>query len=927
MKKLLALMAIVFLALSFSFAQSGQTGKLTGKVLDSEGKPLPGVTVTIKSPQMVAPRMDTVTNVNGTFRFPSLQPGTYEVSFQLEGFKKVVRTGILVNAGKTTSIDVSMEIAEIEEEIVVEGESPTIDRQNTTKTATLDTEFIETIPATRTLGTYFNMTPGTTSDTSHGGSVRDNTYNIDGVNTADPSVGTEAVFFSMDTVEEISVQTGGLSAEHGQVRGAVVNAVSKSGGNEFHGKINMYYRGEDFQSNNTKGTPLEGEESGFKYEMEPGFSIGGSIVKDKLWFFANASFWKQERIVSGYPYDKDEETGVDQYRPYPYLKLTFQPNQDNRIIASYRYSDILRHHRGASRYNTEDTTWEQETPTHIFNLHYTRFFGSSFFMNIKGFAYITEFNLLAKNDKPNFYEYTTGLNSQSYGYSDLYKRNRYSINADGTLFIEDFLGSHEWKIGAEFMLGYTTRELVWNRHPVNGMSFITTYNGAPWYGTYYEPYNQKNESRNISAYIQDTWNISSKLTANVGLRYDHMQGIYPPQLEDEGTQTLFGYTYNRGISESQTAYTWNTLAPRLGLIYDVFGDGKTILKTSFSRYYMANLTQWVSRGNPNGWVYYGAYLNPDYTTGPAFSIALSGPEYAPKYGYGDYGFNCPYNDEFIIGIEQQIGEDWSVGVRYIKKWDKKLLEDADSNNLDIEELMSNENYDWLNYSPVNVTDPYDGSTVTFWNQLGVYPASQYIINPPDAERNYDGVEFTLDKRYSNGWQLKTSYVYAKSEGLIGTGFNASWSGTALYENPNSHENMYGRFPLERRHQFKLQGMVKGPLGVNLGGYFRYLSGHRYTRAVRSGDLGVSLSQGSATVNAEKRGSYGYPALYILDLKLEKMFKIGKTSFTVFGDVFNVFNSNETTNVYTISSNPAIDFQQVEGIQDPRIFRIGARFEF
>jgi len=927
MKKLLLFNLMFFLVIAFGFSQTGQTGKIQGTVFDEEETPLPGVAVTITSPSLIAPEINRITNLYGVFRFPSLPPGTYQVTCELEGFNRSIRKGIIVSVAKTTSLEITMGMATIEEEIVVEGVSPVVDRQTTTKTATIDTEFITAIPATRTFGTYFSMTPGTTGGTSHGGSVRDNVFSIDGVNVTDAVVGTEALFFSMDTVEEISVQTGGLSAEHGQIRGAVVNAVSKSGGNEFHGSINMYYRGENFQSDNTKGTPLEGEETGFKYEMEPGINLGGPIIKDKLWFFVNASFWKQERIVSGYPYDKDEATGVDQLRPYPYLKLTFQPNQDNRFIFNYRFSDIRRHHRGASRYETEDTTWEQETPTHVVNLHYTRFFGANFFINVKAFAYISDFSLFAKNDEPYYWEYTTNLSSGSYGYDDLNPRDRYSIQVNGTLFIEDFIGSHEIKTGVEYMLGIGGRTLEWRRHPVNGMTFVNLYNGDPWYGTWYAPYDVVEKSRNISFYIQDAWNISSRLTANVGLRFDNMAGIYPPQMEDEGEQELFGYTYNRGITESQTAYTWNTLSPRLGLIYDLLGDGKTMIKASFSRYYIANLTQWISRGNPNGWVYYSAYINPDWTTGNVFSVGISGPEYAPKYGYGDYDFKPAYTDELVIGFEREIFADASLGIRYIRKWDRNLIEDVNANNIDIDKLLSSGEYDWINYTQVNATDPNDGSTVTFWEQLATYPADAYMVNPPDAIRDYDGVEITFDKRYSHGWQLKASYVWQDSRGLIGTDFGDSWSGTGYYENPNSHINAIGRFPDERRHQVKMQGMVKGPFGINFGTYFRYLSGRRYTRQIRSADLGLSLYQGNQTIYAVERGSNGYPGLIIWDVKLEKEFRIGRTAFAVFGDVFSVFNGNKETDVYTISSNTSIEYGKIEAIQDPRIFRIGARFEW
>lgn len=937
MRKALLSCFLFLFVLSAGFSQTGQVGALQGRVVDENGAPLPGVTVTISSPSLVTPEMFRVTNVNGVFRFPSLPPGEYEVVFELQGFKTVVRRGIIVSSATTTSLDITMAMATIEEQIVVEGVSPTIDTVKTTKTVKIDENFIVSIPAVRTLGNYFNMTPGVTGNTAHGGSVRDNVYSVDGVNTADPVVGTEALFFSVDTVEEISVQTGGLPAEYGQVQGAIVNVVSKSGGNEFHGSGTFYYRGEKFQSDNTVGTPLEGEKSGFKYELEPGINVGGPIIRDKIWFFLNASYWKQASLVSGYPYDQPEEEPVDQLRPYPYFKLTYQPNQDNKFVASYRYSDIRRNHRGASRFNTVDTTWKQKTATHVINLHYTRFFGANFFMNVKAFAYISQFDLLAKNDQPVFVEYTTSRRSGSYGYDDLNPRDRYSIAVDATLFVENALGSHEIKSGVEYLQGVGGRTLNFRDHPQNPYSadgyylyYIMNYLGEPFYGVWYAPYQVKEHSQNIGLFVQDAWTITRRLTANIGLRFDRMQGIYPPQMQDEGTRTLpvYDIEYNRSVTKRTTAYTWNTLSPRAGLVFDVTGDGKTTLKASFARYYIANLTQWVTRGNPNGFVsFYGA-LNPDYSLAALWDFGVAGPEYVPKYGYGNFKFKTPYTDEYIIGIERELFRDTAFGVRYIRRMSRNNIEDADATYLNLDKLLTTGEYEWYYYEPVTVTDPYDDAEQTFYNRTALLVSDWYMINPPDANRDYDGVEVTLTKRYSHGWQLQASYVWQKSRGLVGTDFSDSWSGTGYYDNPNAHINAIGRFPLERTHQFKLQGTVLLPMGFNLGGYLRYLSGGRYTRQIRYKDItGTELNQGNVTIYAEPRGSRRLPDLMILDLRLEKRFKIYRTTFSVFVDMFNVFNCNLATSVNAISSHPTIPFNQMLSIHDPRIFRLGARFEF
>ncbi len=927
LKKLLLTTMVVLLLAPFAWAQMQQTGSLSGTVKDAEGVPIPGFEVVIKSPALILPQLTAVTNENGVYRFPTLAPGFYEVTFQLEGFKTIVRREIRVLVGQTAFVDVTVELGAIEEQIVVSGQAPTIDRQKTTRTANLDRTFLSSIPATRNLGTYFNMTPGVTGDTAHGSSVRDNAYNLDGVNLADATVGTPGVFFGMDIMEEISVQTGGLSAEHGSVRGAVVNVITKSGGNRFSGSASMYYRGEKFQSDNTKGTPLEGRTSGFKYEMEPGVTLGGPVIKDKLWFFMNLSFNKSESFVAGYPYDQATDVPPDDFRPFPYIKFTLQPDKDNKFVLSYNLSDIRRNHRGASMYQTVDTTWKQLTPTHVFNFHYTRLFGADFFMNFKIGMALSKFDLLAKNDQAAFYNYNTGQYWGSYGYDDMNLRDRYQFNTDGTFFIDGFGGSHEMKIGAEVQYGKTGRAMNFRNVGPHDWYYVMYYMGAPYQATHYRNLDKRENMLNFGAFWQDTWSVGSRLTLNLGIRFDHQVGIIPKQNESAVDAVLipgYPYIYNTAVPEALTALKWTTLSPRAGFVFDLTNDSKTLLKGSYSRYTMANITQWFSGANPNGFVAYGGRVDANLNMTVLQSIGLPNPT---TMGYPGYDLKAPYIDEVTIGIEREFATDWSVGARYIRKWDRNLQEQADASQLDLEKLLSGGGYDWYNWTPVNVTDPYNGQSITFWNRKTLKVADNYAINPPDAIRDYQGFEFTLNKRFSNRWSMNASYVYAKSTGLIGTDFNASWGGTALYTNPNAHTNLTGSLSLERPHQIKLQGLWQGPLGINLSAYYRFLSGLPYARSIRSLDVGLTLAQGTATILAEESGSRRMPDLSILDLRVEKVFRIGKTSFGVFADIFNALNANKATAVVTTSGHPTLVFEQMTGIQDPRMFRAGFKFEF
>jgi hypothetical protein len=415
---------------------------------------------------------------------------------------------------------------------------------------------------------------------------------------------------------------------------------------------------------------------------------------------------------------------------------------------------------------------------------------------------------------------------------------------------------------------------------------------------------------------------------NLGIRYEYNSLVWPVQGKGQ-PETYDIYTVDRSVYKKTTAYKWNNIVPRFGAIYDLFADGTTLLKASFGRYIIPNQMGFANLAHPNGWFGFIEFYTPDGSD-MLFYIpwAIPGAQGA-TIGYNDYDMKAAYTDELTVSLERELFEDWSISLRYIKKWDKDLIHKVDAAQLDIDKLMETGELDWSkNWVEVSATDPYNNQPVTFYSQLDTSATQGYIVNPPGAERNYDGMEVHLKKRYSHGWAINMSYVYANSRGLISTARGGEALSTSdFYNNPNYHVNRDGRLPLERRHQFKVQGLMKGPWGVNISGYFRAMSGQRYTRSIRSRDLGLALGGGQQTIMAEERGTNGYPFLTILDLRLEKAFKINNVNLSVFVDCFNVFNNNKALEYYTTSSNAGLPYLKLEELQDPRIFRLGARIEF
>jgi hypothetical protein len=385
-----------------------------------------------------------------------------------------------------------------------------------------------------------------------------------------------------------------------------------------------------------------------------------------------------------------------------------------------------------------------------------------------------------------------------------------------------------------------------------------------------------------------------------------------------------------------TMFKWADLAPRVGVIYDLFSDGKTLLKASWSRYILPNQTGWINLAHPNGWFGYYQYLNPDGSLIPGKVTLWAMPggfqNRGAQIGYKNYGLKAGYTDELAIGLEKELFADFSVGARYIRKWDRNQPNMVDAAQLDIDKLMTTGETDWSkNWTSKTVVDPFNGQTKTFYEKINLTAAEVYIVNPPGLNRDYNGFVLTVNKRYSHGWALNLSYVYAKSTGLLTTTRADESLGGAVggfFQRPNAHPNANGPLPLARRHQVKFQGLIKGPFGVNLSGYFRYLSGLPISRTVSNNYLGLSLKE-NVTIYADQRGTSGYlPAVTQLDLRLEKTFRLQPVTFGIFADCFNIFNRGVSTGVWTNSSNTSANYYlKMTSINDPRIVQLGARIEF
>ncbi|HKO01407.1 MAG TPA: TonB-dependent receptor, partial [Thermoanaerobaculia bacterium] len=292
-RSLFIILLIVLFIATPAFTQT-TTGSASGVVTASDGNPLPGTTVAISSPSLQGTRT-AVTDGSGAYHFFNLPPGDYRLTFTLEGFRSVSKTA-RVSLGTKATIDVSLALSAVTEEMTVTAAAPVLDTTSSSLGTNLDVRAIETLPTGRNYASIVQVAPGVSSDANpsngqqstisvYGSSGAENAYFIDGVNTTNMEYGFQGKELNFEFISEVDVKTGGYEAEFGRSTGGIINVITKSGGNEFHGDAFGYYDNDSLQSNAKSVVSDSGTPAGFT-RKDFGLDAGGYLMRDKLWFFA-----------------------------------------------------------------------------------------------------------------------------------------------------------------------------------------------------------------------------------------------------------------------------------------------------------------------------------------------------------------------------------------------------------------------------------------------------------------------------------------------------------------------------------------------------------------------------------------------------------------------------------------------------------------
>ncbi len=911
-----ALAAACLLAGGVDASAQEFTGSIYGRIVDPSHALMPGVTITVEGPAIQG-RRTAESEANGSYRFLYLPPGEYRVTFQKAKFKKIVYEGAKVEVDKTVTMNVTMQIAEVEDTVVVTGRSPIVDVQNAAVGTNFSQKWLDDIPTQRDIMALLAATPGitmprvdvggNTAGTQSAyrayGLVGQSITTVDGVNITEGSAGVGA-YLDYGALAEAKVSAAGNSAEVA-VAGAAVTTVVQSGSNTQHGEA--FY---DFKPGGTI-PPYTGVENFLRYR-DVNAELGGPFIKDRLWYFG--SFRDQYNQFSTAMSDKPIAEGGTAGQPFSTetteytLKLNSQLSRQSTLTFMTQWGRKYQPFRGGSggdayQFPTESTA-HQNSWSAIGKVNYMRVLSNRATLDASVNFYGTEFPLKAHTDKTPIIDEVTFLRSGAYNTPSLTQDRRWHYNATLTLYADH----HDMKIGYMFQ-HYAPRFTAYGAPgPADtaGHFYITTTSGVPTsFATDNGPVWNVNVLRNHAMFFQDKFQVLPKLTINYGIRFDQYHSSYPEQRF--GVNGDVGPFVVQTVTPARHVATFNTLVPRVALIYDVFGNSKTALKASWGRYATNPAAQIASSVNPIDLITKKYAWDTSYlTTDPAVAATRITPAYVatlePIFGGRqltptavDPNLKDSYTDEFTFGVEQEIVTNLRGYATVIRKAQKNMV-----GTLDRLRTASA-------YTPVLAVDPgpdgvagnADDRTITVY-ETGVPPDTTdlYLTNKPIGD-TYDTIEVGVTKRMSDHWHLISGFDWTKRN--LSSLFSEDPNIVAW--NSNNTQTTGWTFKASGSYLFKW--------GVMVGASYNAMKGEPYARFFTVTQPYLTLAdpsrtsplvQGNMTIVAEKAGTYFLPAIHIVNVRVQKEFVIRTTQrFQVMMNIFNFTDAKTSTGVNQTTS--------------------------
>jgi hypothetical protein len=956
-------------------AQQG-TSEIGGRVVDQQGAVLPGVAIVVTNEDTGVFR-EVVSGADGSYFLSQMVPGRYRVTARLEGFKSLERQGIVIEVGRTQTLDLTLDVGALAETITVTGDSPLVDLSSAEVGGHISAQELTDLPAANRSymafvgsvpGAQFVPTTGFLNDTmlANGQPAAANNVSFDGSTNIDDlrgsNVGGQARAAN-ETIQEVQVMTNQFDAEYGRASGAVINAVTKSGTNQISGSVFDFFTGKAvtakdyFTRQDNRPKPDVGK-------TEWGATVGGPILRNKLFFFGSLERLGQSRNQSGTFPDRPEfsYSNTDDVSAWnTFWRIDHQVNASNtwafRHQREYAPQFFVIETNQTEESHDDETDLDQTvvgtwttvvSNTKVNTARFGGTFESTVHSNPRARALDASFGRCVPCDRgiitgqallPPRLRYQS-FDIQADDTADFSLDNAYSYEDTFSWFIPDKLGRHEAKFGGK----YTH---IWISNPAN-----TEANGSYLFGhnltfnpadprTYPERLNIRvpgirdyELNANVwELYAQDKWQVKPGLTLSLGVRYD----LEVVPINEEGNP-LFPDPNKYPVDK-------NNFAPRLGVIWNPDGEGKAVVRAGYGVFYDRTLLGTIddflfARKYSNSFI--ASFPQNAADPGPARGQLPTDPtlntptitELTPAvrayvnslYPPGTIRRNTgtvvwddpertqPYFHQMSVGYEREVLTGFSVSADYVRMLGRDMFLNPD--------LNIGSRVDASRTGRIDFTDPYGVLNPSLTAGETPYVSVVRLMTTKYGYTNYDALNVSVEKRYGTFWSIRGAYSLSYSRGVATTqaGTPAFQVGTDL-----NLEEFEAPADVDRRHNLAVSGRMQIPKtgGVTLSGTLRMLSGTPYTLfdsnvdADQNGVLFDPLPAGTysgtapgSMQNVEYRGgrngTYG-PGFVQLDLRAGYRARLGaRRTLDVFCDVFNATNhANFINPTVAIPGNAAL----------------------
>jgi len=993
-----AVMCLLLLPTATS-AQGTSAASIAGVVRDPSGGVLPGATVEVASPALIEKVRTTVTDAQGQYRIIELRSGTYTLTVTLPGFSTFKREGLELPPSFTATVNIELRVGALEETVNVSGATPLVDIQNLTQQKQISRALLDAVPTAKSmLGMAALMpavvTPQNAEDVGGSKGEQSVRVSVHGGKTNDQRLLQDGMIYNHLTLEgtgrvgyinplgadEIVIDVGTMGSAEYELGGAMVNAIPKDGGNRFSGTGFVAWMGHQLQSDNfTDDLKTQGLKSvnGVRSVYDNNVALGGPILKDRIWFFTAHRRWGVTRRVANlfrdastnYLFVPDlnrpaEPTEADVDHGF---RLTMQATPKNKFTFSYDWQKNLQEQltgqleRGTLAVEANGAycqyfyltqgTWTYPASNKLLFSAGSTWVKSQWGSDLGQDIFMADWQtcLNGNPDKVSIVDNTRGFTYHGTGNRNIAKSNQ----MNGRFSVSYLTSAHQIKTGMFYQIS-TGTERYSARSPLDAGGLPVSYtflNDAPTSLTEYASplYIQSHLRPNLGLFVQDQWRMN-RLTINAGLRFDYNRAYVPAT-----TEAASPIMPARSFGPVENVPNWKDIDPRFGIVYDLFGHGKTALKVGINRYVNAATVGLAEMFAPasssvNSTTRSWNDANRDFFPDCNLSIPAANGECGAmaNASFGTYqASNNPdpnwvrgwgkrgYNWQTSVSIDHELMPGVAVRAGYFRTWFGNFTA---TDNLKVTPA---------DYSPYCITAPTDSrlpASISGQSICGFYDINPNKFGLVDnvvtlaskygkQAEIYNGADLTFNARLgrgamlSGGWNIGT----AIQTGLVSGGATQSRTDNCfVVDSPQQLHNCKSQNPYQQR--LKLSGVLPLPWDLQVSAVFQSGPGANYGASYTATTAQIAPSLGrplagtvrSVTVDLLAPFSAFGPRINQLDARLSKKLTIGKARLQANFDLYNVMNASTPVAFINTIGNT---WRQPTAILDARLAKMSVQLDF